>query len=233
MKPEYVVILTISLFVLGILVAILSYIQERKRDSLRKEKALLKGWNYESRSSASASFKVEGASGDLLWRLEQRSGKNDNRSLIFTSKSIFLNDGVFYFADKRETDILLKPFMKFVLTLGTVMSQKNSSYPRTETISLLQRAKELEIQPGISKWKYGILSTSPELGYKILSLGFQAEVDSLSLIDPSPIPPSVILSPDGLEIKWRAGKVDADKMEMIVDSSIRMMNILSKSLKSA
>lgn len=231
MKPEYVVILAIVLVALGILAAILSYIQERKRDALRKEKAMIKGWNYESRPSAYAAFKVEGAYGDLLWKLEQRSGKNDNRTLIFTSKSICLNNGVFYFADKRETDILLKPFMQYVLKLGTAMSPKDSNYQRTETISLLQDAIPLEIQSG-SRWKYGALSTSPELGYKILSLGFQAEIDSLSLIDTSPIPPSVILSPDGLEIKWKAGKVNADKMEMIVESSIRMMNLLDKSLKS-
>lgn len=231
MKPEYIVILAIALVALGILAAILSYIQERKRDALRKEKAMIKGWNYESPSSASVAFKVEGTYGDMIWKLEQRSGKDDNRPLIFTSKSISLSDGVFYFADKRETDILLKPFMQYILKLGTAMSPKDSNYQRTETISLLQNAKPLEIQSG-GRWNYGALSTSPELGYKILSLGFQAEIDSLSLIDSSPIPPSVILSPDGLEIKWQARKVDAEKMEMIIESSIRVMNILSKSLKS-
>ncbi|MFB3851454.1 MAG: hypothetical protein ACE14Q_05985 [Acidobacteriota bacterium] len=231
MKPEYIVILAIALVALGILAAILSYIQERKRDALRKEKAMIKGWNYESPSSASVAFKVEGTYGDMIWKLEQRSGKDNNRPLIFTSKSISLSDGVFYFADKRETDILLKPFMQYILKLGTAMSPKDSNYQRTETISLLQDAIPLEIQSG-GRWNYGALSTSPELGYKILSLGFQAEIDSLSLIDSSPIPPSVILSPDGLEIKWQARKVDAEKMEMIIESSIRVMNILSKSLKS-
>jgi len=233
MKPEHIIVLMLCSVLLGIIIAVFSYLQEKKRDAIRKERALLKGWNYESAKSSQTGFKVEGSNGLLLWSLEQRRGKDNNRPLIFTSKSISLKDGIFYFADKRETDILLKPFMQYVLKLGTAISPKNSNYQRTETISLLQNAKPLEIQCGSGRWNYGALTTSPELGYKIFSLGFQAEIDSLSLIDTSTIPPSVILSPDGLEIKWQAGKADADKMEMIVDSSLRLMTILDKSLKAS
>lgn len=232
MKPEYLIFLFFLSITFGVILVVLAYLHEKKIDTLRKEKAILKGWNYQTRPSASIAYKIEGTNGNMLWKLEQGSGKNNNRNPIFTSKSISLKDNIFYFADKRETEILLKPFMQYALKLGIAISTKHSNSQRTKTISLLKDAKALDIQSGSGRWNYGVLSTLPDLGYKILSLGFQAEIDSLSLIDSSPIPPSVIFSPDGLEIKWHTRKVDANTMEIIVDSSLRLMNILDKSLKA-
>lgn len=232
MKIEYLVLLiSLSIFLL-ILVAVLAYLQEKKKDAQRKERALLKGWNYESAKSSQLGFKVEGQNGSLIWQLEARK-KGSYRSLIFSSKSNYLNNGVFYFADKREIDLILKPYMQFALKLGTNLSNNQSEDKRLKAISLLQNAKILDIHPGIGRWNYSALATSTDFGYKIFSMGFQGEIDSLSLIDSSKIPPAVILSPDGLEIQWHSTTVDADKMEMIIDASLRLMTILNNAVKNS
>lgn len=232
MKIEYLVLLISLSILLPIFIAVLAYLQEKKRDAQRKERALLKGWNYESGKSSQLGFKVEGQNGSLIWRLEARV-KGNYRSLIFSSKSIYLNNGVFYFADKRETDLILKPLMRFALKLGTNLSPNQSDPQRVKAISLLQNAKILDIHPGSGKWNYGALSTSTDFGYKVFSMGFQGEIDSLSLIDSSKVPPAIILSPDGLEIQWHSTTVDADKMELLIDASLRLMTILNNAIKNS
>lgn len=232
MNLEYVGVMAFGLVTLFIVLLIVTYLNEKKLNSLRRERAILKGWNYESFASGTMGFKVSGTDGSHKWELEQRKGKDNNRPLMFTSKSIYLNNDVFLFADKKETDILLKPFMQYVLKLGTVIAPKDSNHQKAETFSLLKEAKPLDIHCGNSKWNYGAIATSTDFGYKVFSLGFQAEIDSLSLIDISSLPPSIILCPDGLEIKWQIRKLDADKMETIIDSSLRLMNILDKAIRN-
>lgn len=235
MQVEYAPILVFSLIILIVFILFWAYLLERKNDSLRKERALLKGWNYERSSSSAQGFKVSGTNGSYMWELEQRKGGDRNGSLIFTSKSLTLPVGVFYFSDKRETDLLLKPFMKYILKLGeqniSKDNDKNSS--KAEIFSYIREAKPLDIPSGNSRWKYGALATSIDFGYKVLSSGFQAEIDSLSLINISSLPPSVILCPDRLEIKWKTGKVDAEKMELIIESSLRLMNVLDRAIRNS
>ncbi len=59
----------------------------------------------------------------------------------------------------------------------------------------------------------------------------QAEYDSLSMLKGSSYPPSVMLSGEGMEMKWPWRSIDGEKLETIVDCSVRIMGIIGRSMR--
>lgn len=230
MRPEILIMIVSTGFLAVIVSIVIIYVAEKKKDAKRQEKALLRGWRYESAKSNQIGFKVKGCAESTEWKLEERRGKDQNRPLIFVSTGVRYGYGVFYFGNKSEVDLLNKPFMQYILKLGAKIAPQNSDSARVEALSLLKDAQSVEIQQGAGDWKYGCLATHPDFAYKVIGGGIRAEFDSLSLIKTTPLPPSIMLTPEGLEIKWPSRNISAEKMEQIIDSSVRMMEILKNSL---
>ncbi len=234
MRPEYTLIIVAGFFLIFILAFILVYVSDRKKEKSRREKCLLRCWNYESGLKAGGGFRVTGTYSNLDWKLEKSGTKNDQMRLIFSTKSVSYRDGVFYFGDEREINLISKPFMRYILKMGT---KGANSFKRDENrvnaLSLLEHAKKIEILGTTGRWQYGALANDEVFAQKIISSGLQSELDAISIMNICKLPPSVILSPDGMEISWKIGNVDGNLLEQILDSSIRIMDLLSKLIKDS
>jgi len=225
-----IVVLAVSL-IIGIVVW--AIISEKKKDAGRRDKAMMRGWRYESARGNRQGFSVEGFGGSLTWRLEERrsGGKNDQRPLYFLCRDLRYDQGIFLFGDKREVGVLQKPFMQYILKLGAKMA-KGPESQRMEALTHLGEAQTVEIPDSGGKWNYEALATRPEFAMKVLGAGLQAEYDALSQQKLGAYyAPSVMLSGEGMEIKWGSRSVDAEKMEIIIDSSVRVMGILSQAVR--
>lgn len=221
MKPEFPVTIFIITIISAFILIIFLYIVEWKRDKERKAKAFLRGWEYESSLSKNIQYRVKGISNNIVWQVEKRRGKSDEYAIFFKTKSINYPNSVFYFGDKSEAHIFKMPFMQFILKLGSKVVN-NETQERLKTISLLQDATFSDVPSGSSKWNYGVVASDSTFAQKIISSGFLSEVDSISLLNISKFPPSVIFSPEGLEIKWKIGSVNGETLEKIIESSLRM-----------
>jgi hypothetical protein len=234
MPPEMVPAFVGLIFVAIAGIVILTFIREKKMDAGRQERALLRGWRYESAKGSRRGFTVDGYDGSLQWKLEERrsGGKNDQRPVFFLVKDLKYDYGVFVFGNKMEVNFLQRPFMQYILKLGAKMVPQESDAARIGALMSLKDAQVVEIPDSSSKWSYGALATHPDFALKVLGTGLQAEYDSLALLVAVPSPPSIMLSGEGLEMKWPVRGCDAEKMEIIADASVRVMNKLSQAIRN-
>jgi hypothetical protein len=234
MPPEMVPVFVGLIFAVIVGMVIFAYAHEKKMDARRQEKAMMRGWRYESAQGSRSGFSVEGYGGSLQWRLEERrsGGKNDQRPIFFLAKDLRYEYGVFVFGNQMEVSFLQKPFMQYILKLGAKMAPNDADAARIDAIMQLKDAQAVEIPDSSSKWKYGALATHPDFALKVLGMGLQAEYDSLSLLGAATFPPSIMLSGEGLEMKWSTRSMDGEKLEIIIDSSVRIMNILNQAVKN-
>jgi hypothetical protein len=234
MKPEYTVIIVAAFFLIFILAFLLVYINDKKKENSRREKCQLRGWNYESGIKVGGGFRVTGTYSSLDWKLEKSGTKNDQMRLIFSTKSFSYGGGVFYFGDQREVNLISKPFMRYILKMGTKGADSfQRDQNRVDALSLLKDASKIDIAGATGRWQYGALATDEAFAQKIISSGLQSEVDAISIMEICKLPPSIILSPDGMEISWKIGSVDGNLLEQIIESSIRIMDLLSKFIKDS
>lgn len=229
MREDFIIIIAISIILFTILLIFMHYLNEKKKDRERKEIALLRGWNYE-RLKGSYSFKVSGKIDSLDFTFERKSKSEDYYTYIFYSKSIFLNDGIFYLGDEREIGVLKSPLVKFAIRWGKELVKEGKD-ERLKTLSLLEEAIPFDIQSSQGFWKYNILVSNVEFAETVISNGLIGELDSLSLLSISNVSPSIIIGPEQFEIKWHLSSLSGEKMVLIIDSSQRILKIFHQSLE--
>lgn len=233
MAPNVAVMFVCGVVLMVVTIVVLSYRYEKKMDERRRDKSMMRGWRYESARGNRQGFVVEGYGESYAWRLEERrsGGKNDQRPLFFIVKDLRYNQGVFVFGSRMEVGMLKKPFMQYIIKLGAKMTPTGPDSARIEALSHLDDAQEVEVPDSGGKWKYGAIATHPEFALKALGSGLQAEYDSLSMLKGSNYPPSIMLSGEGMEMKWPWRGIEGEKLETIVDYSVRIMGIIGRSMR--